>query len=164
MILELFWFFLPAGVANIVPRLVSKINFLGNPINEKLFGSHKTWRGLIFGVLAAIIFVFIQKLIGWDSIVDYSSVNVILLGFLLGFGGIFGDVIKSYFKRRVGIAPGKSWIPFDQIDFVLGGLVFVFWYVDLSVIQALIIFLMYSLLHPIVNYIAYLLKIQKNKL
>jgi CDP-2,3-bis-(O-geranylgeranyl)-sn-glycerol synthase len=25
-------------------------------------------------------------------------------------------------KRRVGIAPGKPWIPWDQLDFVLGAL------------------------------------------
>jgi CDP-diglyceride synthetase len=36
-----------------------------------------------------------------------------------------GDAVKSFFKRRLGITPGKSWFPFDQLDFVLGAILFV---------------------------------------
>ena len=36
-----------------------------------------------------------------------------------------GDSMKSLVKRRIGIAPGKPWIPWDQLDFVLGALAFV---------------------------------------
>jgi hypothetical protein len=32
------------------------------------------------------------------------------------------DSVKSFVKRRVGIAPGAPWIPFDQLDFVIGAL------------------------------------------
>lgn len=34
-----------------------------------------------------------------------------------------GDSLKSYFKRRAGIAPGPAWIPADQLDFVTGALI-----------------------------------------
>jgi CDP-2,3-bis-(O-geranylgeranyl)-sn-glycerol synthase len=34
-----------------------------------------------------------------------------------------GDSAKSFVKRRVGIAPGQSWVPFYQLDFVIGALV-----------------------------------------
>jgi CDP-2,3-bis-(O-geranylgeranyl)-sn-glycerol synthase len=36
-----------------------------------------------------------------------------------------GDALKSLVKRRVGIAPGAPWIPWDQLDFALGALVLV---------------------------------------
>lgn len=163
MIFELFWFFLPAGFANMTPKLVSKINFLNKSISNKLFGSHKTWRGLIFGVLAAMVIIYLQRLIGINSIIDYDSVNVFLLGFLLGFGAILGDVVKSFFKRRVGIKPGEPWVPLDQVDWIIGALLLTIFYVPLSVLEMLIILIMFGILHPIINYISYLLKIQKNK-
>lgn len=31
-----------------------------------------------------------------------------------------GDAAKSFFKRRVHVPPGKPWVPFDQLDFVIG--------------------------------------------
>ncbi|HEU4368357.1 MAG TPA: CDP-archaeol synthase [Methylomirabilota bacterium] len=31
-------------------------------------------------------------------------------------------VQHGFFKRRLGIAPGRPWLPFDQFDFVLGAL------------------------------------------
>jgi len=34
--------------------------------------------------------------------------------------------IKSFFKRRAGKKRGEDWIPFDQLDFVLGVLFFSF--------------------------------------
>jgi CDP-2,3-bis-(O-geranylgeranyl)-sn-glycerol synthase len=43
----------------------------------------------------------------------------------MGLGTAVGDAVKSFFKRRVGIAPGASWPVFDQIDFLLGAYLFV---------------------------------------
>jgi len=42
------------------------------------------------------------------------------------FGALIGDIIKSFFKRRIGKKRGQDWIPFDQIDFILGVLFFSF--------------------------------------
>ena len=46
--------------------------------------------------------------------------------FSICFGALIGDIIESFFKRRVGIERGKNWIPFDQLDFILGVLFFSF--------------------------------------
>lgn len=35
-----------------------------------------------------------------------------------------GDAVKSFFKRQRDMPPGSSWFPFDQLDFVIGALVF----------------------------------------
>jgi CDP-2,3-bis-(O-geranylgeranyl)-sn-glycerol synthase len=36
-----------------------------------------------------------------------------------------GDSVKNFVWRRLRIPPGAPWIPFDQLDFVLGALVLV---------------------------------------
>jgi CDP-2,3-bis-(O-geranylgeranyl)-sn-glycerol synthase len=43
----------------------------------------------------------------------------------MGLGAGTGDAVKSFFKRRIDIEPGKSWPFFDQLDFFLGAYVFV---------------------------------------
>jgi CDP-2,3-bis-(O-geranylgeranyl)-sn-glycerol synthase len=51
---------------------------------------------------------------------------MILILFSLCFGALLGDVIESFFKRRVGKDRGQDWIPFDQLDFLVGALIFSF--------------------------------------
>ncbi|HLF15969.1 MAG TPA: CDP-archaeol synthase, partial [Candidatus Thermoplasmatota archaeon] len=41
---------------------------------------------------------------------------------LVGFMALVGDAVKSYFKRRRGKPRGTPWVPFDQLDFVVFGL------------------------------------------
>jgi CDP-2,3-bis-(O-geranylgeranyl)-sn-glycerol synthase len=168
-----FYFFLPAGVANMAPVLVKKVNFLNVPVDfglklggKRFFGAHKTYRGFLFGILVAMFIVYLQKIVyGFYQFgfFNYNSVNIFLLGFLLGFGALFGDLIKSFFKRRAGIKSGRSWFPFDQVDWVIGAFLFVVLCYSIPLnyfLAALILFLM---LHPLTNYIGYLLKIKENK-
>ena len=163
-LIRIFWFFLPAGFANMVPVLFKWINFFNHPIdfnrqlNKKpIFGKNKTFRGLFFGILIAVLIVFCQKLlypyIINISLVDYSSINFVLLGFLLGFGALSGDLIKSFFKRRLNVNPGKSLVPFDQLDWIIGAIIFVIFYVKLTWAQIIIALIMFGLLHPFVNII-----------
>jgi len=42
------------------------------------------------------------------------------------FGALIGDIVESFFKRRIGKVRGQDWIPFDQLDFILGALFFSF--------------------------------------
>jgi CDP-2,3-bis-(O-geranylgeranyl)-sn-glycerol synthase len=164
----------PAGVANMSPVLFKWLPVLNKPVDfgktfggKPLFGKNKTYRGFLVGILMAILVVYLEKILynflAPYSIVDYSQINIFWLGFLLGFGALFGDLIESFMKRQKGVAPGKSWAPFDQIDWVLGALIFVHLYfpIGLSIwITALIIF---GLLHPVINLIGYYLGIKKNK-
>ncbi len=135
LLLKCLYLMLPAYFANMAPVWVRKINFLNYPIdfdrkvrNNPILGNHKTFRGLFFGVLLGIMVAFIQFLLYKNpafakiSFFDYSS--WFLIGFLMGFGALFGDAVKSFFKRRVGIRPGHRFIPFDQIDFVIGAFIF----------------------------------------
>jgi len=174
-ILQLFWHLLPAGISNMTPPLLKKINLLNKPVDfgkkyrgRRILGDHKTWRGFLFGTLAAIIFIYLQRgltnTLNLNTIISYNSSNLFLLGFLFGFGALFGDALKSFFKRQSDIPPGKPWIPFDQIDWVFGAILMSEVYVRLTAYQVITTLVLFGLLHPVVNFISYLMGIQKNKL
>jgi len=50
--------------------------------------------------------------------------TAVIVGFLQGFGAMFGDIVKSAIKRSwlARIPAGQPWQPWDQVDFVLGTL------------------------------------------
>ena len=81
----------------------------------------------------------------------------------MGFGALTGDVIKSFFKRRAGIAPGKKFIPFDQTDFVIGALLFITPIFDLTLKIFAVALILSFVLDILVNHIAFYLKIRNEK-
>ena len=81
----------------------------------------------------------------------------------MGFGAIFGDLVKSLIKRRLNYEPGKRFIPFDQTDFVIGAIIFVFPLVKLSIDKIMIIIILSFILHIIVNHLAFYTGVRKEK-
>ena len=167
LILQSLYFFLPAYVANMAPVLSRKIPLFATPVSVHYFGDHKTWRGLIVAPLAGTLVFYIQQVAynaGFTqmALVQYSDFPF-YFGTLLGAGAILGDLLKSYYKRQAGIAPGIPWIPWDQLDFVMGALVgsLILFVPPAEVILTLL--LISPLLHMLVNMIGYGLGINKNK-
>ena len=132
------YFFLPAYLANITPVLVrGHFQALAKPIDlgrswrgQRILGDHKTWRGLLCGTAVGTTTFAIQRAL-WDvgvghglAAIDYDS-YVVMPGLLMGVGAGVGDAVKSFFKRRVGIVPGATWLGFDQVDFLIGAYLFV---------------------------------------
>ncbi len=158
---------LPAYFANMAPVIFKKIDILDKPINEKLLGSHKTWRGLFFGVLAGIVIAYIQFILQrydlFSDLVFFDYSNWLALGFLLGFGALFGDIVKSFFKRRVGIKPGKRFIPWDQLDYSIGSLLLVWIFYTLTWKIVITVILVNFILHIFVNHLAYYLGLREVK-
>src|SRR3989440_3947403 len=114
----------PAYVANMAPPFVRYWRGWNRPISRRWLGTHKTVLGFVVGVLAAMLVTFAQRGLAWSgSIVAYEEWP--LLGLLFGVGAMAGDSAKSFFKRRLGVEPGRPRIPFDQLDFVLGALLLV---------------------------------------
>ena len=174
LILNAVYLMLPAYAANMAPVLFKKVNFLNYPIdfnkklnNKPILGSHKTFRGLFFGTTAGIMIAYLQfrlqNLFVFNaiSLLDYS--NWLIIGFLLGFGALAGDSIKSFFKRRLNIKPGNRFIPWDQLDYTIGSLVFlsIVFIPSLEIIIAALI--INFLFHIAVNHLAYYLKLSKVK-
>jgi len=157
-------FFLPAGIANLSPVLANKIPLLNRwrtPLDfglrfrgKRILGDHKTWRGLVFGTLLAgstglIIYPFIH-------VTNYDGAQyAFLLGSLLGLGALLGDAIESFIKRRLNVPPGKSWFPYDQIDYIIGGLLIVMPFVQLTFGSIVTIFVAYFGLHLLFAYIGF---------
>ena len=173
-LITIFWFLLPAGMANMAPIIFNRLPLLNVPVDfgrqwrgKPIFGPHKTYRGFFVGVVLAIGFVYLQKWlaphIGSYNLVNYQTINLIGLGFLLGFGALTGDLLKSFAKRRVGRRSGQSWVPFDQIDWVVGALVASSLVANFTLQQVLLALIVFCLLHPVSNLVGYALKFKPNK-
>ena len=93
--------------------------------------------------------------------VDYA--NWPALGLALGIGALGGDALKSLVKRARGIAPGKSWVPFDQLDFAVGALALVWPWAMLGWGDALLILAFTFVADIVVNHAAYRLGIRDTR-
>lgn len=173
-----FWFFLPAGLANMVPIFAAHTPILKRwefPMDfhlqfrgQRVFGTNKTIRGLIIGIMVAIIVVYLQKVLSWHSTylqslpVDYRNINFFLLGLLLGAGALLGDAVESFFKRQMNLPAGQSWLFFDQLDYIVGGIIFSYWYQPLGVLEYCYIIVIYFALHLISTVSGYVLGLKQN--
>jgi len=122
---KLFWVMLPAGIANMVPPMAAKIWPRWNiPLDggkswrdKRIFGDHKTVRGMVAGIIVAeLVFLLLKNVL----VSEVGRTLPWYFGAAMGLGGLGGDAIKSFFKRRAGVASGVSWFPWDQIDWIVG--------------------------------------------
>jgi CDP-2,3-bis-(O-geranylgeranyl)-sn-glycerol synthase len=115
------WFILPAWMGNMLACTFGG----GNPIDggknfsdgRRLLGKGKTIRGLLVGIVSAVIVALIQ----WVIWTPYEF-NPLIFGLLMGCGAMMGDLVKSFIKRRINISSGRPFPPFDQIDFICGAI------------------------------------------
>jgi len=178
-ILSSLYFFLPCYFANMVPPLAKKIHFLdflGKPVdfNKKflgkpIFGDHKTWRGVISSFFVGLTTVFLQKFLFQFnffrefSLLDYERINIWLFAVLISSGQILGDLFFSFIKRRLGLEPGAPFLPFDQINYVLGAFILVEPFFKLGWEIWLFLLIATFFLHIIVNRLGFWLDIHSAK-
>lgn len=157
LILESLYFMLPAYAANMAPVFAARAckNRWSRPISKQLLGAHKTYRGFIVGILVATGVVYLQRFWMTYALVPYGEIDVLVWGPVFGFGALGGDAVKSFFKRRRGLPPGARWMPWDQIDFILGALIGVSPLYLPDIKHILIILIISPLLHIISNFIGY---------
>ncbi len=177
LISETIWLFLPAIVANITPVYFAHYNWLpslNKPLDGhqtwrgyRLLGNNKTVRGLISGIIAGLLIGLMQFLTSHltvsISLINYSSLAVALTtGGLLAFSALAGDAIASFFKRQLNIAPGKPWIPFDQIDFVIGAFLVSILFTPLTLSHLFIALILIGSGSYLTSYIGVTLNIKKS--
>jgi CDP-2,3-bis-(O-geranylgeranyl)-sn-glycerol synthase len=166
---------IPGIAANLTPFLLrNSFKKLAIPIDfgrklrkRRIFGNNKTVRGLIFGVLSAVLFTYVQFLLSSYSFFkslgffDYS--NWLTVGLLIGFGVMTGDLAGSFIKRRFSIKPGSPFLIFDQLGTAIGFLIFILpvYVPPVSVVIASLIISFF--LHILVNLAGYYLGLKKNK-
>lgn len=140
IIVQALWIILPAYIANASAVLVgggTAIDFGKNwKDGRRIFGDGKTWRGLISGAFVGMTAGFglsIVAIYANDSDFAFLGLSdfgrfplmIPIIGSIC-FGALFGDITESFLKRRVGKGRGQDWIPFDQLDFIVGTLVLSF--------------------------------------
>lgn len=175
LVLQAIWLFLPAMAPNSAALLVGG----GTPIdfgrtmgkgNRRIFGDGKTWRGLIGGFLAGLtlglILLGIAYLFGSETYWGFGNFpDSIIIITVLSFGALFGDLLGSFVKRRLGRERGENLFPLDQYDFVIGAFLFVLifkpdWFLDHyirgeNIIALITILITIPVLHRLTNRMGY---------
>jgi len=168
LIVEALKFIFPAYCANGTPVLAgggTKMDFGKNFIDGKrVFGNNKTFRGFFFGWAVGVAVGLMEGLVfGFENF-------PVLFALLIPLGALLGDLTGAFIKRRLDIAPGGLLPIVDQIDFVVGAVVFSLplaltnWQVGvLSLWQIAVIALIITPpIHLFTNFCAYKLKLKKN--
>ena len=165
IVIEALKFIFPAYCANGTPVLAgggTKMDFGRNFIDgRRIFGNNKTFRGFFFGWAVGIMVGLMEGIVfGFDNFPIWFSV-------LIPLGALLGDLTGAFIKRRLDIAPGGLLPIVDQIDFVVGAVVFalplalISW-VGLRWEIAVTVLLITPPIHLFTNFIAYKLKLKKN--
>jgi CDP-2,3-bis-(O-geranylgeranyl)-sn-glycerol synthase len=160
LIVEALKFIFPAYCANATPVLAGggkRIDFGRNFVDGKrIFGNNKTFRGFFFGWGIGIVVGLAEGLVfGFQN-------YPILFALFIPLGALLGDLSGAFLKRRIGIAPGGLLPIVDQVDFVVGAVVFsiplflISWEVAVSVL------LITPPIHLFTNFLAYKMKLKKN--
>ena len=147
----------PAYCANAAPVLAGgglQLDFGKNFLDGKrVFGKNKTFRGFFFGLAIGILVGLVEV-----AIFDYPP----LFALLSPLGALLGDLAGAFLKRRLDIAPGGLLPIVDQVDFVVGALIFT---LPLSIVSfevAVAIIIITPPIHLLTNYAAYKLKLKSN--
>ena len=144
--LTVVWLGLPLLLASIIEVFLWKttlFEYLNYPINIRLFGRNKRWRGLVSLPIAHLIGVWmLQRLeislgLSSDQIILLSDHNTLFYGLLVGFVFNLSELPISFIKRRLNIPPGTernglfSWI--DHMDSPYGVLLALYFYLRLPI-------------------------------
>lgn len=146
------------------PILFQWIPWLNTPVDggktfhgKMIFGNHKTWRGIVTGLLLGTAVACAQSFYPMQILPG----EWIFIGFLQSIGALLGDVIKSFFKRQLGIPPGKSWIPFDQFDFIIGAIGTTSFFFTIPFAMIITAIILAPIFHIAINRAGYYLKIRQ---
>jgi CDP-2,3-bis-(O-geranylgeranyl)-sn-glycerol synthase len=91
----------------------------------------------------------------------------VLFSVLSPLGALFGDLAGAFLKRRLGIAPGDLLPIIDQVDFVIGAILFSlpFFSLPLTITYwelAVAVIIITPPIHLLTNFLAYKLKLKEN--
>jgi CDP-2,3-bis-(O-geranylgeranyl)-sn-glycerol synthase len=122
------------------------------PDGKRIFGDNKTVRGFLSGLVVGVI-------VGVFGYILFSK-NLLVIAFLASLGALFGDLAGAFLKRRLGIRPGGTLPGVDQLDFVVGALLFVAPFYKVGWGALAILILVTPPVHFLTNVVAYRLRLK----
>lgn len=168
------YFFMPSYIANSIPPLLHRFklfSYLAVPVDfkkeflgKRIFGDHKTIRGVLGIFFIGFILCFLFFEINSDfKVYEYVGHNSLLFCTLYSLGIIFGDLLFALIKRRLNLKPGAAFIPFDQTNYVIGVFILTQWLVQLDLYMWGIIWMQTFVLHTVFNRFGYYLGLHNAK-
>jgi CDP-2,3-bis-(O-geranylgeranyl)-sn-glycerol synthase len=160
LIVEALEFMFPAYCANAMPVLAGgglPMDFGKNFFDGKpLLGKNKTFRGFFAGLAVGTCAGLAESAV-WPS--NYP----ILLGLALSVGALLGDLAGAFLKRRLDIPPGGLLPVADQIDFIVGAILFsLLLPYALSLELVIMVLILTPPIHLLTNFAAYKLGLKSN--
>jgi len=124
------------------------------PDGERIFGDHKTVRGLLSGLVIGIIVGIFESFLSGSDMTRMAA--------LASAGALLGDLGGAFIKRRMGIKPGQPLPGVDQLDFVLGAVLAISLIDTPTLGTLLILFCVTPPIHLLTNMVAYKLGLKSN--
>jgi len=158
IILEALKFIFPAYCANAIPVVTGG----GQPIDfgkkffdgKPIFGKNKTLRGFFSGFVIGTAVGLVESV--------FFPKYPIFFGLLLSLGALFGDLGGAFVKRRLGLAPGELLPVIDQVDFIVGAILFSLPLQILSWELIIAVLIITAPIHLLTNFAAYKLGLKNN--
>lgn len=170
MISEIFYFTVPLLISGLIHHFLvirrDYLGFLAKPIDfnltlggKRLFGDPKTFRGFVVVIFFSSITMGLLSLFS-NIHLNYSP---LVSGALLGLGYSLGELPNSFIKRRMSIREGAQergklgvlFYSLDQVDSVVGSLVFLLVIYSATWRLLVSLFLVGTLLHAAIDAFLY---------
>jgi len=159
IVIEALKFILPTYCANALPVIFGG----GHPIDfgrsffdrKPIFGKNKTLKGFFAGLIGGTAIGLAESAI----FPNYA----VFFGFILSLGALFGDLAGAFLKRRIGLSPGELLPVIDQVDFLIGALLFAFFFsYPLYLELVILVMILTPPVHLLTNFVAYKLGLKNN--
>lgn len=162
-----FWLMLPAYLPNNCAVIFGggiPLDF-GGTYNDgrRILGDGKTYRGTIAGIACGILAGLSLNLIASNLSLPTFGDGIGQIPILVGLsaGSMLGDIVASFFKRRIGLKRGAPLFIIDQLDFVFGSWILTYllapvWFMENFTPTVLLVALIITpILHRVTNIIGY---------
>lgn len=175
--LQAFLLILPVVFAGSMHMLAVKKDILPKtkvPISSSLLGDNKTYRGMIlmpvFSAIGTVLLYFINIYLPASIQLTLGFWQSIQLGVLLGAAYVLSELPNSFFKRKLGVPPGKSpdnhkffFRLLDRLDSTIGCLLVFYFFFKVEFSTLIILLILGITVHAITTNALYILRIRQER-